>query len=327
MSRLWVGGATGFLGAELVRQLSAAGHELVAVSHHGGRVGPVEVLSVDATDEAAVARSAQGCEAAFFALGRVSRDARDAELIQRSNVVAAERGLAGLRRAGVRRVVFVSTSGTIACGTDPNRSYTEDAPTPHAVITRWPYYRSKLFAERAALAMNEPGVFEVVVVNPSLLLGPGDHRSSSTTDVRRFLAGSLPALPRGGVAFVDVRDAAQGMIAAWEKGRAGQRYLLSGSNMPLSTFFGRLSRISGKPMPALRLPKSPELALASHWLYEKALAALGSRTPIERESIELASHYWYCDCAKAQHELGFVPRDAQATLRDTVLDIEAEGLA
>ncbi len=322
-----MGGATGFLGAELVSQLRAAGHEIVAVSHSGGRIVDVNVKQVDATDEGAVAESAKGCEGAFFAVGKVSRDAGDAELLYRANVVTTERGLAGLRRAGVRRVVYASTSGTIACGTDPCRAYTESDPTPHAIVTRWPYYRAKLFAEHAALAMNERGVFEVVVVNPSLLLGPGDRRSSSTTDVRRFLARSLPAMPRGGIAFVDVRDAAAGMRSAYDKGKAGERYLLSASNMPLSTFFGRLSRLSGTPAPALRLPKNRDLALASHWLYGKALSVLGSSTPIEAESVEMSSHYWYCDASKAERELGFAPRDAQETLRDTLADIDAERTA
>jgi dihydroflavonol-4-reductase len=321
MSRFWVGGATGFLGSHIVRGLADAGHEVVAVSRGGGAVAGHQVARVDVTDPAAVKASASGCDGAFFAVGRVSRSKDDAREIHEANVVAARSGLDGLRAAGIPRVVFASTSGTIACGTDPNRCYTEDGPTPHEQISRWPYYRAKLFAERVALEMNEPGRFEVVVVNPSLLLGPGDQRASSTLDVRRFLAGSLPAVAQGGMAFVDVRDAAAAMIAAFELGRPGERYLVSGANMTVPVFFGRLSRLSGRPMPSLRLPKSPSLALASHWLYGKALSALGASTPVEPESVDIGSHFWYCDSSKAERELGFIPRDAQETLRDTLADI------
>ncbi len=324
MKKLWVGGATGFLGSELVRQLAARGDAVVAASASGGSVDGVEVARVDATDAAAVAKSAAGCEGAFFAVGRVSRDPGDGEALYRANVLATKAGLAGLRQAGVRRVVFASSSGTIACGTDPDHCHTEDEPTPHALITRWPYYRSKLYAERAALELHEPGAFEVVVVNPSLLLGPGDRRSSSTTEVRQFLAGALPATTRGGLAFVDVRDAAKGMIAAFELGHGGQRYLLSAANMAMPVFFDRLSRLSGKPAPVLKLPKKPALALASHALFDKALRWTGGRSPVSSESVDVGSYYWYCDCSKAHRELHFEPRDGLTTLRDTIADILSE---
>jgi dihydroflavonol-4-reductase len=247
--------------------------------------------------------------------------------LHQAHVVATQRALAGLRAAGVRRVVCVSTSGTIAVGTDPDRIYSEDDPPPHELIARWPYYRSKYYAERAALECNVDGEFEVVVVNPSLLLGPGDHRQSSTLEVRRFLAGSLPALSAGGLSFVDVRDAAAATIAALDKGRAGERYLVSAANMPVTTFFGRLSRLTGKALPWARLPKRPELALVSHWAYRKAVGLLGGQTPIESETVDMGSHFWYCDSSKARRELGFEPRDSQATLRDTVSDILNEGRA
>jgi dihydroflavonol-4-reductase len=87
----------------------------------------------------------------------------------------------------VRRVVVASTSGTIAVGSDPDVVHDESAQAPLELVAMWPYYRSKLYAEREALALNQPPDFEVVVVNPSLLLGPGDLRESSTGDVRLFL--------------------------------------------------------------------------------------------------------------------------------------------
>lgn len=329
MSAVWVGGATGFLGQELVRQLLARGQRVVAASQSGGPItgadsAALSVQAIDVTDAQKVQASAQGCELAYFCVGRVSRDPDAQAELHRANVVATQAGLEGLRQAGVKRVVVVSTSGTIACGTDPERAYNESDPTPHDVIARWPYYRSKLFAERIALERNIPGTFEVVVVNPSLLLGPGDRRASSTTDVRRFLAGVLPALPRGGISLVDVRDAALGMIAAAERGRAGERYLLSAANMSCVVFFERLGRLSGRRVPQLRLPKQPAWAVASHWAYKKALDFVGGSTEIELSSVEMGSHFWYCDCGKAERELGWAPRDAQLTLRDTVHDILTE---
>ena len=113
------------------------------------------------------------------------------------------------KKSGVRRVVLASTSGTIAVSDDPDFIVANETNTPPiATIARWPYYRSKYFAEKAALDMNEPE-FEVVAVNPTLLLGPGDVNGSSTEDVRLFLEQKFLAIPAGGLSYVDVRDAAE----------------------------------------------------------------------------------------------------------------------
>ncbi len=318
--KFWVGGATGFLGQALVKQLRAMGHEVVAISRGGGQVGDVTVQALDSLDPAAIESSARGCDGAFYAVGKVSRRPEDTAELHRANLEATRVALPALKAAGIARVVYASTSGTIAVGTDPERRYNEDSPTPHEIISRWPYYRSKLYAEQFALAQNGPD-FEVVVVNPSLLLGPGDARGSSNGDVKKLLTGSLPALTAGGIAIVDVRDAAQGMWLAFEKGRAGQRYLISAANLRCEDFFGRLARLAGVEPPKVVLPRRPKLALAGHWLYKRAVEATGATPAVDAATVDMGSHYWYCDSSRAQRELGFSPRDPQQTLRDTVEDL------
>jgi dihydroflavonol-4-reductase len=318
--KFWVAGATGFLGSHLVRTLRAQGHEVVAVSRSGGHVDDHPVKVVDVLDADAVAKSAKGCDGAFLATGRVSRDANAAEELHRLHVTGTTTSLEGVRRAGIKRVVYASTSGTIAVGKDPDRIHDESDEAPLEVIAPWPYYRTKLYGERAALEAASSD-FEVVVVNPSLLLGPGDLRESSTKDVRLFLERAIPAAPAGGLAFVDARDAAEGMRLAFEKGRSGERYLLNGANLTVSAFFQRLSRMTGIPAPLFNLPKNRALAMGAHRLYEKALTAIGGKAPVDEASVEMALHYWYCSSEKAERELGFVPRDPGETLRDTVRDL------
>lgn len=315
--KVWVAGATGFLGSHLVRRLRERGHEVVAVSRSGGQLDGHPVQPLDVLDADAVARSAAGCEGAFIATGRVSRDPNDAEELHRLHVTGTSRCLDGLRQAGVARVVYASTSGTIAVGTDPNYIASEQDEAPLELIASWPYYRTKWFAERVVLESE----LDVVVVNPSLLLGPGDLRESSTGDVRRFLERSIPAIPAGGIAFVDVRDAAEGMWLAFERGRAKERYLLNQANMTVAAFFQRLSRLTNIPPPVLRLPRSRALALGMHRLYERGLRALGGAPAIDETSVAMAQCYWYCDSSKAERELAWQPRDPGDTLRDTVRDL------
>jgi dihydroflavonol-4-reductase len=324
--RYWVGGATGFLGSHLVKQLVAGGHEVVGVARGGGAVGGVSIVALDVLDPDAVARTAEGVDGAFLATGKVSRDASDAEEMHRANVLGTRSALAGLRKAGVPRVVYASTSGTIAISTEPDIA-DETAPPPLEHLSRWPYYRSKYYAELDALETNGDGGLDVVIVNPSLLLGPGDLRGSSTSDIRRFLEGEVLAAPRGGIAVVDVRDVAAAMIAALDRGKSGERYLLNAANLTVPGFLDRLERISGVSAPAARLPRSRGLAVEATRLFGKMVKAVGGELPMSVESVEMAQYYWYCDSGKAMKDLGFTPRDLTDTLRDTVEDLLGRGVA
>jgi dihydroflavonol-4-reductase len=323
--RYWVGGATGFLGSHLVRLLALQGHQVVATSKRGGRValgsGTLEVSAVDVLDEQAVARSARGTHGAFLCTGKVSRERADAEDLHRLHVSGTRSALAGLRSAGVGRVCVASTSGTIAVGTDPKKIHDESSNAPLEIVAAWPYYRSKLYGEREALEKNDPPSFEVVVVNPTLLLGPGDERESSTGDVRRFLERRIPAVPAGGMAFVDVRDAAHGMLLAFERGRAGERYLLNAQNLTVAAFFQRLERLTGIEGPRLRMPRSRAVAIGANRLFSRAFRAIGGEPPVDEVSVEMAQYFWYASSEKAERELGFRPRDPGETLRDTVEDL------
>jgi len=306
----------------LVRALKEQGHELVLASRSGGQVEGLPVLAVDVLDPVAVAESARGCDGAFLATGKVSRDRDAGEDLHRAHVLGTRGALAGLRSAGVQRVVVASTSGTVAVSGDASQIADENGHVPLSLVAMWPYYRSKLYAEREALEANGSD-FEVVLVNPSLLLGPGDLRESSTGDVRRFLERAIPAIPAGGIAFVDVRDAAQGMWLAFERGRPGERYILNAKNMTVAAFFQRLERIAGVKAPALRMPRSRPLAIGVNRLFSKALRAIGGEPPVEEVSVEMAQYYWYCSSSKAERELGFSARDPGETLRETVADLVA----
>jgi dihydroflavonol-4-reductase len=213
----------------------------------------------------------------------------------------------------------------VAVSKDPADIRDEKAPAPVEIIARWPYYRAKLYAERAAFDRNGPG-FEVVAVNPSILLGPGDVHGSSTEDVVSFLERRLPFVPAGGLSFVDARDAAKGMALAMEKGRAGERYLLGAANMSLEVFFKRLERVSGVAAPALRLPRSVTLAKAGAHLLERAKKHIALDVPVDPVSAEMGQHFWYLDATRAQRELGWAARDPVETLSDTVRDLRERGV-
>ncbi|MEZ4298410.1 MAG: NAD-dependent epimerase/dehydratase family protein [Polyangiaceae bacterium] len=327
MSRYLVTGATGFLGSHLTRHLRDQGHEVVALCRKPddavAATGAVVMLG-DILDEPSVQRAAAGCDGVFHCAGKVSRKPDDAALLYRTNVDGTKTVLLASKAAGVPRIVLASTSGTVAVSKEP-KVLTETARTPLDLIGRWPYYRTKLYAETFALEQSAPG-FEVVSVNPTLLLGPGDLHGSSTGDVAQILSGRVPVVPAGGLSFVDARDVPPAMLAAMHKGKPGARYLLAAANMTVDAFIGRISRLSGVARPRLRAPRSMLLAKVGAGLLDRAKKLLPLEADIDAVSAEMGQVFWYCDSTLAKTDLGFAPRDPNATLADTVADLYDRGV-
>src|SRR5690348_1297513 len=173
--------------------------------------------------------------------------------MMRLHVDGTRRVLDRMGAAGVRRMVLASTSGTIGVSKD-EEILDESAPYAEEIVAGWPYYASKIYQERLAFEHGKRLGIDVIAVNPSLLLGPGDRRLSSTGDVRKFIKKKIPVVPEGGINFVDARDAATATAAALERGRPGERYLLGGPNWTMKEFFARLGRVANVAPPRLRLP-------------------------------------------------------------------------
>ena len=243
--KLLVTGATGFLGSALVPMLVDAGHEVRALSRTGSGPAGCEIVRGDVRDAESVERAVAGVEGLYHLAGLVSREPADARKMYELHVDGTRKLLAAAERAGVRRVVLASSSGTIGVSRT-RRVATEEDDYPIETVGKWPYYLSKIYEEKIAIEASHRGL-PVVVLNPSLLLGPGDARMSSTQDVFRFLMGRIPVMPRGGISFVDVRDAAQAFVAALTRGNAGERHLLGAANCAFHRAAGARARPRAGP--------------------------------------------------------------------------------
>jgi dihydroflavonol-4-reductase len=319
MRRVLVTGGTGFLGEHVVQELLELGGfevRVLARSHAPIFEGlDLELIRGDVLVGDELAGALDGCEAVFHLAGMVSRDPDDGQRMMRVHVDGTRRLMELAAEAGVKRIVVASTSGTVAVS-ETDEILDESAGYATEVVAGWPYYASKIYQEKLAFDLGERLGVEVVCVNPSLLLGPGDRRLSSTGDVLKFLRRQLPVVPDGGVNFVDVRDAAAATVNALDRGRPGERYLLGGPNWSFRDFFGRLERVSKVGRPRLRLP-----AKWNKWgatALESIYRARGKEPPVDRISVEMSEHFWYCDSSKAERELGFEARDPGLTLYDTV---------
>lgn len=317
--KILVTGGTGFLGTHIVRQLIDAGETNLRVMASSvpewmtdAGVEPV-IGSVTKRDDVAAAVS--NTSAIFHLAGKVSRDNEDAALMNKVHVEGTRILCEAAKEVGVKTIVLASSSGTIAVSED-EQIFDETFPQPVDVFSRWAYYASKYYQERASLENFDGDGRKLVILNPSLLLGPDDERLSSTKPVLDFLARKIPYTPSGGLSFIDARDAAAAFISALEKGRHQEKYLLGAANMTFPQFFGRLERLSGISAPMFKVPK--KLAMAGSTMIESVFKNWGKASPVAAKEVEQAEYFWYFDSSKAEEELGFAPRDPQETLNDTI---------
>jgi dihydroflavonol-4-reductase len=289
--RVYVSGATGFVGGHVARELRERGAEVVDER-------------VDLLDRAGLERVVAGCEAVVHVAALYSYD-DPAELLERVNVEGTRTLLQVAEKAGVRRFVHCSTAGT--CGPVPGRPATEEDAPPDWELDV-PYKRTKLAAERLARAAG------AVVVNPTTPVGDGDAKPTPTG---RMIAGVARGRIRGYVAttglnVVDVRSVARGHALALERGAPGERYLLGGLDLPLADLFAAIARLAGRSRPRLRVP------------YPVAQMA-GVAGIVNRDEVRLARLPMYFSSEKARSRLGYEPGPVEPALARAVSEALTKG--
>jgi dihydroflavonol-4-reductase len=288
--RIYVTGASGFVGGHVVAALRGAGAEV--------RTRRAELL-----DGGALERALRGSDAVVHVAGLYSYDAQPAAL-EAVNVEGTRRLLDACARAGVRRLVYTSTAGT--CGPVAGRPATE-ADGPPSWELAVPYKRTKLAAERLVLDAARNGI-ESVVVNPTAPVGDGDLRPTPTG---RMVSGVARGRLRGflaetGLNIVDVRDVALGHVLALEHGRPGERYILGGVDLWLEELFAAIADLAGRPRPRLRVP---------YW----AVRAAAAGGLVNRHEARLARLPMFFSSAKAERELGYRAGPVEPALARSVM--------
>lgn len=254
----------------------------------------------------------------FHCAALVRHSRRNAEEVYTTNV---EGTLNMLRLAAAHdcRMVMLSTSGVVGCFDSPDETADETAPFCEERVARWPYYDSKIRAERRARELADELGVELVFIRPPVLLGPGDHRFRSTSNILRMLRGKLPALLDGGMHFVDVRDAMRATWRAMRISRARPIYHLAGYSSSIREFFGMVEEVSGVPAPRRILPNRLAHWIASldEWLGVR-LRGEAFHYFVDPVVVEMAACYWGLSSLYAQDELAYASRDPMETLKDTV---------
>lgn len=310
-----VTGATGFVGGHVARLLHSAGARVRVLARPSSDCRELEHLDircerVDFNDRQSLTNSIAGCDLLFHLAGAVDFKG-NWQRFHEVNVLGTANILTAARLAGIRRSVVTSSIVAVS-GSDRPIVFDESA-TWNLQSLRVPYVTTKRQAEELALRENF-GSVEVVVVNPSCVIGPDDVSSEFGVLCHRFWKGRVPFYFGGGSNFVDVRDVAAGHLAAAQHGQPGERYLLSSTNAAWSEFFMAMAHASGRTIPHLWLPPvvGEWFAACESW----ARGAKEGRPNLSPDQAKMMPMYFYFCNDKAARVLNYRPRSLAETLAD-----------
>ena len=321
MTTTLVTGASGHLGANLIRALLAEGRRVRVLVRRSSNLEGLEGLDVeirygDILDAGSVREAVEGCRVVHHCAAVFKVYAKDPEEeIIRPAVEGTRNILDASLDAGVEKVVYVGSTIALgaAKGLDALRTeehWNEDPCTPYA--------RAKTESEKWAHRFFERTGLPIVFILPGWILGPYDYRLTPSMEVIQYTCrlGGLFYMD-GGVSPVDVRDVARGMVLAEKKGSPGRRYNLGGENVDFRTLMKTISSITGGAAPRVKLPKG--VVIGGGAVMDLLAKVLPFEPPMTRAGAEeFAGRYWYYDCTRAAEELGYTFRPKEEVLYETV---------
>jgi dihydroflavonol-4-reductase len=318
-----VTGATGFVGWHVARRLLERGESVRALVRDPARLRELDGIAPvqgDLRDPESLARAVAGCGVVYHVAADYRLWARDPQEMYRSNVEGTRNLLSAARRTGVERVVYTSTVGAIGIPKDG----IGDEQSPVGIEDmQGPYKRSKFLAEKVALEFAGVG-FPVVIVNPTAPVGDHDFKPTPTGKMLvDFVRGAMPAFLDTGLNVVDVRDVAEGHLAACDRGKVGERYILGAENLTLEKIFGLLAKAIGKPAPKIRIPYAVAYAAG---VVSTAWAGVTGKEPLAPlDGVKMARKKMWVRHDKAARELGYAPGPAAGALERAVQWFRANG--
>lgn len=316
-----VTGATGFVGSAVVRALLGAGHAArVLVRPTSDRRNldglAVEPVAGDLTDMMSLRAACIACDALFHVAADYRLWTRDPQAMMAANVDGTRNILRAAMESGISRIVYTSSVATLGVRPDGQSA---DETTPASLVDMiGPYKRSKFLAEEAVLKMVATEGAPVVIVNPSAPIGPYDIKPTPTGRmIVEAAAGRMPAYVDTGLNVVHVDDVAAGHLAAFERGRIGERYILGGENLTLRQILVAIAAITGGRGPLFRVPHGLILPIA--YAAEAWTRWTGGEEPFATvDGVRMARKKMFFTCEKAVRQLGYAPRPAGEALADAI---------
>ena len=314
-----VTGATGFVGAAVVRALIKTGVEVRVLARRDSDFSNLQQFKIDGAygdlrDKESLRKALTGCGQLYHVAAHYALWARNPAIFYDVNVTGTKNLMEAARDVGTERIVYCSTIGAI--GLPPGGGLGTEATPVSLEQMAGHYKRSKYLAEQEVLRLAKQGL-PVVIVNPSAPVGEGDVKPTPTGQmIVEFMKGRMPAYIETGMNIVDVDDVAAGHLLAMQKGRIGERYILGAKNLMLRDIFEILSRLTGVNMPSVKLPRELILPLAYLNLAFSWITGIPPRIPLE--GVKMAKYKMHYDCSKAIRELGIPQTPPEVALEKAV---------
>jgi dihydroflavonol-4-reductase len=308
-------GSSGFIGARLVRACLAKGAAVRAVRHRkpGGSapsepVGPgLEYVDVDLRDPAELAAVFRPYDVVVHAAAVLSP--QDRRLQEQVNIEGTRNVIDACRQIGVARLVHVSTTAAVGISADPGAPADEQFAFNLEHLQR-SYNNSKYRAERLALDANDSNL-ETMVVNPGFVFGEHGPRYRGAEVMARTLGPSFVVCTGGGLSIVHVDDVVEGIIAAAQRGRPGERYILAGDNLTFRAIADTVRRVAGVRKTIVSIP---DLVRDAAGVLSRAVARIGGGVP--NQVLDRRYAYQFYSSDKARRELGYQPRPFEDIVGD-----------
>jgi dihydroflavonol-4-reductase len=330
MTDALVTGGTGFIGANVVRELLAAGATVRVLARAGGDRRALEGMKVDIAegdllDPASLSRAVAGVQTVYHVAADYRLWTPDPAALYRANVDGTRAVLEAAGQAGVARIVYTSSVGALGIPRDGSPGTEESPVTLRDMVGH--YKRSKFLGEQVALDFARCGL-PVVVVNPSAPIGPWDVKPTPTGQmIVDFMRGRMIGTVDTGLNIVHVRDVARSHLLAAERGKPGEKYILGHArgNFPLDEIFGLLAGITGGRPPRFRVPYAVAWCSAAAC---EGLARVTGRPPaVPLTAVRMARKRMYFSPAKAVRDLGLPQTEPRTALADAVAWFRARGYA
>ena len=327
--RAFVTGATGFVGSHVARELAEQGAELCLLTRNSSRTENIEDLKAelitgDLADAASLKRGMQSCDYVFHVAADYRLWVRDPGAMYRANVEGTRAIMQAAQECGVRRVIYTSTVATMGF-TRNGQPCEEQSPVSLAEMIGH-YKRSKFMAEQAVLQAARSGA-RVVLVNPTTPIGERDIKPTPTGRIIvDFLNRKFPAYVDTGLNLVDVREVARAHVAAIERARPGERYILGGENLTLKQILDKLAAITGLPSPTMKVPHAVALGFAACDQFFTGMLR-GKEPRATMDAVRMGRKKMFASSAKAERELGLQLIPVEDALRRAVDWFRSHGYA
>jgi len=322
-----VTGGAGFLGSHLVNELLKTDEPVKVLERPGAGIDHlpldrIEIVFADIRDEAAIREATRDCRQVYHLAADPNLWRKDPEEFDKINHLGAVNVIRHALENGAERIVHCSTESILTSSTF-NGGAVENLRLKESDIIG-PYCLSKFRAEQAAFKMAEEGA-PVLVVSPTLPIGPGDRRQTPPTRMSvAFCQGKLPAYLDCRLNFIDARDVATGIVAVMKRGRSGIRYLLGNENLHLSDWLQFLADETGQKVPRFKVPYAGALAVA--WLSECWADHIDGKIPMATVTgVRLTKRCMFFDPSASLAELGITPRSIRGSAHDVVVWYRQQG--